>query len=167
MAQAGFQLSDDGKTLSVLNDSGTTAITAGDLVHSGANDDVLGGTASLARNAYAIGDVKVFTMSASATGYKTVLGVALEDIPAAGYGTIAMEGVWIHPVSANTEAGDAIMGVASAQKVVKIADAVMASATTTGLTTIKAAVDNQRYKLGKALTGGSTDGKYIIWKMTF
>lgn len=167
MAQTGFMLSDEGRTISVLNDSGTTAIVAGDLVFSGTNNDALTGTAASARNAYGVGDIKVFGPTCSATGYKTCVGVALEDIPAAGYGAVAMEGVFITPVSADTEAGDALMGVASVNKVVKIADAVMASATTTGMTTIKAAVDNQRYRLGKALTGGSADGKYIIWKLTF
>lgn len=160
MAQVGFQFHDEGKTLTVLNDSGTTAITAGDLVYSAANDDKLTGTAASARNAYVAGDVKVNTMASSATGYKTFLGVALEDIPVDGYGTIAMEGVWMHPVSGNTEAGDALRAVASASKVVQIA------AATAGSTTANAtSIDNQRYKIGKALTGGSTDGKYILWKM--
>lgn len=166
MAQTGFTLSDEGRTITVLNDSGTTAITAGDLVYSAVNNDVLTATAASARNAYGAGDIKVIGMANSATGYKTVLGVALEDIPADGYGAVCMEGVFIHPVSADTEAGDALMGAASANKVRKIADAVMATATTAGLTNIKTAVDNQRYKLGRALTGGSADGKYIVWKFS-
>ena len=123
MAQTGFTLSDEGRTLTVLNDSGTTAIFAGDLVFTGTNDDVLTGTAASARNAYAGGDVKVKGNDMSATGYKTCLGIALEDIPADGYGAVAMEGIFITPVSADTEAGADLQGVASANKVVGIAEA--------------------------------------------
>jgi predicted RecA/RadA family phage recombinase len=166
MAQSGFTLSDEGRTITVCNDSGTTAIVTGDLLCCATNNDVMTGTAASARNAYAGGDILVKRMADSATGYKTTIGVALEDIPADGYGAAAMEGVFIHPVSADTEAGQALFGAASANKVVKITDAVMASATTTGMTNIKTSVDNQRYKVGRALTGGSTDGKYIVWKMT-
>jgi len=159
MAQTAFELSDEGRTISVLNDSGTTAIYAGDVVYSAANDDVLTGTAASARNAYAIGDIKVKSILCSATGYKTVLGVALQDIPVDGNGSIAMEGVFITPVQANTEAGDVVRATAAtANKLVKLADA-----TTTVTKTIS---DNQRYKIGKALSGGSADGKYIIWKLT-
>ena len=162
MAATGFLLSDEGRSITVLNDSGSTAITAGDIVYSAANDDVLTGTAASARNAYAAGDFKVKSIVCSATGYKTPVGVAAEDIPADGYGAVAMEGVYITPAQANIEAGDAVMGYAgTANKLNKIPDA------TAGSTTANAtSVDNQRYKIGRALTGGSTDGKYIAWKVT-
>jgi len=160
MAQTGFVLSDEGRTLTVLNDSGTTAITAGDLVYTGTVNDVLTGTAASARNAYAAGDVKVFSITASATGYKTVLGVALEDIPVDGYGTIAMEGLFITPAQANIEAGDLVRGTAAtSNKLNAIAGA------TTSVT--KAVFENAAlYSVGKAITGGSADGKYIIWKLS-
>lgn len=158
MAQTAFELSDEGRTITVLNDSGTTAIFAGDIVYSAANDDVLTGTAASARNAYAAGDIKVKALSCSATGYKTVLGVALADIPTDGYGPMAMEGIFITPAAADTEAGDVIRASAStANRVVPLADA-----TTTVTATV---ADNKRYKIGKALTGGSAAGKYIIWKL--
>jgi predicted RecA/RadA family phage recombinase len=155
MAQTGFVLTDEGRTITVLNDSGTTAIEAGDIVWSAANDDVLTGTAASARNAYAAGDIKVKSMTDSATGYTTVLGVAIEDIPADGYGAIAMEGVFIHATDDNTEAGDCIQGDSAASNKVKN----LAAATTT----VDTIVQN---KIGRALTGGSADGKYIIWKLS-
>ena len=159
MAQSGFMLSDEGRTIVALNDSGTTAITAGDIVYSAANDDALGATAAEARNDYSAGDIKVKSMLLSATGYKTVIGIAMEDIPADGYGTIAMEGVWIHAVNSNTEAGDKICGdAATANKIDTIADST---------TTFAAAVVNRhKWMIGKTLTGGSADGKYIVWKLT-
>ena len=159
MAQTGFMLSDEGRTITVLNDSGTTAIVAGDLCYSATSNDVLTGTAASARTAYAGGDVKVKTISCSATGNATFLGVALEDIPADGYGNLAMEGVFIHPASADLEAGDALMANASTDnRLTKLADA------TTTVTT--AVADNMRYKCGKALSGGSAAGKYIVWKLS-
>lgn len=161
MAQTGFTLSDEGRNITVLNDSGTTAIFAGDLVFTSTNNDVLTGTAASARNAYAGGDIKVFGNDTSATGYKTCIGVAAEDIPADGYGNVALEGVFITPVSADTEAGDILKGVASANKVLVIADYAYGTTTTAvGL------VNDFKYKIGKALTGGSANGKYIVWKLT-
>ena len=156
MAQSGFMLSDEGRTITILNDSGTTAITAGDLVYSGINDDVLTGTAASARNAYAGGDIKGYSITASATGYQTILGVALEDIPADGYGAIAMDGVFIHATNANIEAGGLVQGdEAAAYKV----DALDVATTTVG-------ADSVRDQKGRALTGGSADGKFIIWKLS-
>jgi len=162
MAQSGFQLSDEGRTITVLNDSGTTAITAGDVVYSAVNNDVLTGTAASARNAYAGGDIKVKSVLCATTGYKQPIGVALEDIPVDGYGAAAMEGIFIHAAKSDTEAGDPIRaspdGTTAANYVVTL---------TEGTTTVaKADIDQGRYKIGRALTGGSAEGKYIIWKLT-
>jgi len=107
MAQTGF-LFNDGHSLTALNDSGTTAIEAGDIVFSQANDDVLTGTAASARNAFSDGDFKVKSMTDSATGYQTVVGVALQDIPADGYGAVALEGLFIHATNEDLEAGSSI-----------------------------------------------------------
>jgi len=159
MAQTGFTLSDEGRTLSVTNDSGTTAIYAGDLCYSAANDDKLTATAASARNAYAESDVTVKSITCSATGYKTILGIALEDIPASGHGVIAMEGVFIHQVQANVEAGNLIRATAAtASELVALAGA------TTTVT--EAVFENTLYKIGRAITGGSADGKYIAWKLS-
>ena len=154
MAQTGFVLSDEGRTLSVLNDSGTTAIEAGDLVFTETVDDQLGGTAASARSLYAAGGVKVKSCTDNATGYLTVLGIAMEDIPADGYGAIAMEGVFLHAVNADTEAGDVLQAVASTNYVT-----VLAAPTTTPL---KADIQNT---IGRALNGGTTQGEYIVWKL--
>ena len=153
MAQGGFTLSDEGRTITILNDSGTTAIVAGDLVYSAANDDVLTGTAASARNAYAAGDIKGITCRGLVTGYQTVLGVALEDIPVDGYGAIAMEGVFISPTNENTEAGVPLQGMESTTATI-----------VTGGYTVQIA-DSFDHKIGKSLTGGSAAGKYIIWKL--
>jgi len=147
MAQTGFMLSDEGRTLTVLNDSGTTAIEAGDIVFSIANDDAFTGTAASARNAYAVGDIKVKSMTDSATGYQTVMGVALQDIPADGYGSIAMEGVFIHAAVENLEAGGLIQGDEAATNKVAVAD-------------------EFGHVIGRALTGGSADGKFVAWKLS-
>jgi len=147
MAQTGFMLSDEGRSITVLNDSGTTAIEAGDICYSAANDDVLTGTAAQVRNAYAAGDIKVKSMTDSASGYETVLGIALEDIPADGYGSIAMEGVFMHATVENVEAGGVLQGDEAATNKVAVAD-------------------EFGHVIGRALTGGSVDGKYIAWKLT-
>ncbi|MAH50304.1 hypothetical protein CMI37_31070 [Candidatus Pacearchaeota archaeon] len=147
MAQTGFMLSDEGRSLTVLNDSGTTAIEAGDIVFSIANDDAFTGTAASARNAYAAGDIKVKSMTDSATGYQTVMGVALQDIPADGYGSIALEGVFLHATNADLEAGERLQGDEAASNKVDVAG-------------------EFAHVCGRALTGGSADGKYVAWKLS-
>ena len=152
MAQDGFMLSDEGRTISVTNDSGTTAIDAGDIVYSIANDDVLTGTAASARNEYTGIDVKCKSILCSDTGYQTVLGVAVEDIPADGVGSIAMEGVFIHPTAENIEAGNPCQGIEGDGTTVVIANKIQVA-------------DSFDHKIGLALSGGSADGKYVIWKL--
>lgn len=147
MAQTGFVLSDEGRTITVLNDSGTTAIEAGDIVFSDTNDDQFSDTVAAVRNSYAASDIKVKSMTDSATGYETVLGIAQEDIPANGYGSIAMEGVFIHSAVENIEAGGLVQGdEAGSNKLM--------------------AADEYGHVIGKALTGGTADGKYIAWKLS-
>ena len=153
MAQTGFMLSDEGRTITILNDSGTTAITAGDIVYSIANDDVLTGTAASARAAYAGGDIKGKSILCLDGGYATTLGVAIEDIPVDGYGAIAMEGIFINPVAENVEAGNVVQGMEG-------------NGTTAVLANKVQVADSFDHKIGKALTGGSADGKYIIWKLS-
>ena len=154
MAQAGFVLSDEGRTITAINDSTTTAITAGDPVYFAANDDVLTGTAASARAAYAYNDIKVKSVIGSNTGYQTPAGIALTDAPTAANSqlTVAMEGVFIHAVNADTEAGDPLQfDEATSQKVVTLTGS-------TGLALVQ-------HKVGRALTGGSADGKFIVWKL--
>lgn len=153
MAQSGL-LKFDGKTITVLNDSGTTAITAGDLVYTAANDDILGGTFAAVSAGYAAGDIKVKSLVCSNTGYRTILGVALDDIPADGYGSIAQEGVFIHAVAEDVEAGNCIQGYEGTANKVQLAD--------DGTT---ASYQGFATKIGRALTGGSADGKFIFWKL--
>jgi|TARA_Y100000310_G_scaffold140352_2_gene139792 predicted RecA/RadA family phage recombinase len=147
MAQTGFVLSDEGRSITILNDSGTTAIEAGDLVFSIANDDVLTQTAASARNTYAANAIKGKSMTDSASGYQTILGVALEDIPADGYGALAMEGVFIHQTDEDVEAGGLLQGDEAASNKVAVAD-------------------EFAHKIGYALTGGSADTEHIIWKLS-
>ena len=153
MAQDGFILTDEARAITVLNDSGTTAIEAGDLVYSAANDDVVTGTAARVRASYAAGDIKVKSIICSDTGYATLLGVALEDIPVNGYGAMAMEGVFMHAVGENVEAGNPVQGLEGDGTTVVIANRVQVA-------------DGFDHKCGQALTGGSAAGKYIIWKLS-
>ena len=155
MAQTGFVLSDEGRAITVLNDSGTTAIEAGDIVFSIVNNDQFSNTVAAVRNSYAASDIKCKSMTDSASGYLTVLGVAQEDIPADGYGSIAMEGVFLHSVQADTEAGHLVRGSAAASNKLVSLGAV----TTTAPATMVA-------RIGKALTGGSADNRYIAWKLS-
>ena len=158
MAQLGFILSDEGRSITVLNDSGTTAITAGDLLYSIANDDVLGATAAAAPNSYAAGDIKVKATSFSASGYATPIGVAAEDIAIDGYGTALLEGIFMHKVSENVEAGNPVQfAETTAQAELQLMDIGTATQALTDLSGVK---------MGRALTGGSADGKYIVWKLT-
>ena len=157
MAQVGLILSDEGRTITAVNDSTTTAITAGDPVYFTTNNDVLGATFASARGAYAYTDIKVKTVLGSNTGYLTPAGIALNDAGTAGdvQLTVALEGIFAHPTNADTEAGYLVQfDVATSQKV-----DVLAAATTSPN---KIVVQN---KVGRALTGGSADGKYIIWKL--
>ena len=154
MAQTGFMLSDEGRTITIKNDSGTTAITAGDIVFSGTNDDVATGTAASARNTLGDGDeIKGFSILCLDAGYQTVIGVALEDIPADGYGAIAMEGVFLTPTYENIEAGNLCQGMEG-------------NGTTAVLANKVQLADEFGHVIGKALTGGSADGKYIVWKLS-
>jgi len=153
MTQTGFQLSDEGKTLSVLNDSGTTAITAGDIVFSIANNDMLTGTAARVRAAYAASDVKCKTILALDAGYQTIIGVAIEDIAADGYGTIALEGLFMHATAEDIEAGGPCQGIEGNGTTVVLANKIQVA-------------DSFDHKIGQCLTGGSADGKYVLWKLS-
>jgi len=155
MAQTGFPLFLEGDAITVLNDSGTTAIYAGDICHCAAVDDAFTGTAASARSGYAAGDIKVKGPWAN-TDYKTVVGVALTDIAADGYGTLALEGVFLHPAEGNLEAGDPIRMASTTANRVELSP-IDVGTTSTGLA--------NRYKVGKALTGGSAKGKYVAWKL--
>jgi len=163
MAQVGFILSDEGRTITAVNDSTTTAITAGDPVYSAANDDKFTGTAASARAAYAYNDVKVKALPCSNVGYKTPIGIALTDCPSTESPvTVALEGLFLHPVNSNTEAGGALQfDAATSQKVDALSQTITFSSTGTTATVTQA-----DYKVGRALTGGSADGKYILWKLT-
>jgi hypothetical protein len=152
MAQAGFILSDEGRTFTAVNDSTTTAITAGDPVYFTTNNDVITGTAASVRAAYAAGDVKVKTCVGAAAGFLKPAGVALTDCPAEENAvvTIALSGVFMHPTKNDTEAGDPVGFVPSEAKVRTVSG------------TAGVSLDSV---VGRALTGGSADGKYIIWKL--
>lgn len=155
MAQTGFPLFMDADVITVLNDSTTTAITAGDGVYSIANNDALTGTAASVRAGYAAGDIKVKLASGANTSYKTFIGVALTDIAADGYGSVALEGIFAHPAAAAITSGDWIQwNTTTSNQVQAITDL--------GTTAILADGD---YIIGKALTGASTADKYIAWKM--
>jgi len=155
MAQSGLQMWDQGITIGVLNDSGTTAITAGDIVFASSADDQLGSTIANVKSNYAKGDVKVRAMAWSATGYQSVCGVAVSDIAADGYGTIAMEGVFVHAAQENIEAGARVQGYeGTANKLMTI--------DVTGSTTI---VGPYAHKIGVALGAASGDTKPIMWKL--
>lgn len=161
MAQVGLYLSDEGRTITVLNDSGTTAITAGDLVYSTSGNDVFGATSSSVMGNYSgAADVKVKSMHWSATGYQKAYAVAVEDIPADGVGSIAMEGLFFHPAQEAIATGAPIQGYeGTAQKLMAL-DA--------GTTTYVAAALNSapRDKIGFTLTGASADTKYVLWKLS-
>ena len=151
MAQAGFVLSDEGRTITAVNDSGTTAITAGDPVYFTTNDDKLTGTASTARAGYAYDDIKVKGLPCSATGYKLPAGIALTDAASTDGTqlTVALEGIFIHAVNSNTEAGHILFFDAATSQKVDTCNA----------------TSNVMVKVGRALTGGSADGKFIVWKL--
>lgn len=153
----GFMLFADGQTLSVKNDSTTTAITAGDACYSIANDDKFGTTLTVASIAYAYDDVKVKAAHVAKTSYKTIMGVALSDIPKDGKGSIALEGVFAHKASANIEAGEHIQwNTTTSQQVSPIQDL--------GTTAV---LGDGNYIIGKALTGATAEGKILLWKLTF
>jgi len=161
MAQTGVMLTPNGDSITVLNDSGTTAITAGDLLYFTTNDDVLGSTtasAAYCRAAYSGGDVKVKAANWSNSSHLLPAGVAISDIPADGYGAMAMEGLFMHPVAANTEAGESLMHeTTTSQRLVAIVDL--------GTTVLVQGAGLADLKVGRALTGGSAKGKYILWKL--
>jgi hypothetical protein len=154
MAQSGFILEVDGKSVGVLNDSTTSAITAGDLCYSIANNDVVTGTAASVRAGYARGDIRAKAARWSATGYQKPIGVAEMDIPASGYGTVALEGIFCHAAEGNIEAGEAVKIATTTANRLEYA---WANSTASAMTT---------YKIGRALTGGTAKGKFIIWKLS-
>jgi len=153
MAQDGFPFWDEGRSIPVLNDSGTTAIEAGDLLYSAANDDVIGGTAAQARGKFASGDIKVKSIICSDTGYQTHVGVANDDIAADGTGSMSTEGVWAHQAAENVEAGGVVQGMEG-------------DGTTTVIANKVQVADEFAHKIGRALTGATADGKYLLWKQS-
>lgn len=161
MAQYGFRLHDYPSPLHVLNDSGTTAFTDGDLAYFPTNDNVLQTT--FANNRAAIGkdDVKIkhvkWTTGTTASQYPA--GVVVGDIPADGYGMLARCGVFVHPVSANVEAGDRLE--LTAQTTTKTNN-VLAPLSEPGTTNPHNAVKKH---IGQALSGGSAAGEYILWQL--
>ena len=160
MAQVGFYHSDEGRTFSVTNDSTTTAITCGDLVYSTSSNDVFGATSTSVAGNYDISDVKVKAMHWSATGYQKVVGIATEDIPASGTGSVAAEGMFFHPASEAIATGSPVQGYeGTAQKI---------SALDQATTTVTAAAVNSlnRDKIGYTLSGASADTKYVLWKFS-
>lgn len=161
MTQYGFVLSDEGRSITAINDSSTTAITAGDPVYFVTNDDLFGTTASEARGEYTYDDVKVKTLPCSNTGYKQPAGIALTDAATSGQVTIGTEGLFLHRTNSDTEAGDALQFDAStSQKVDTLSESISFSSTGTSATVTQAS-----YKVGRAITGGSADKKYILWKL--
>jgi hypothetical protein len=156
MAQAGFPLFFDGDAVAVHNDSTTTAITAGDICRV-TNADAFGTTLTVSSIAYAKGDIKVKAGHWSATGYKNIGGVAMTDIPADGYGTLALEGVFLNRADYAITAGDHIQfATTTAQRVARVHDL--------GTTLL---LGWGHYEIGKALTGASATKYIIAWKMTF
>lgn len=157
MAQAGLLLSDEGRTITAINDSTTTAITAGDPVYFTTNNDQITGTFADVRAAYAAADIKVKSITCSATGYTLPAGIALTDCAASSSTedkvvTVALKGVFAHAVDADTEAGETLaFNAAVTQKLTPY----RASAT----------FGTTQYIVGRALTGGSADGKFIIWRL--
>jgi len=162
MAQMGLVLSDEGRTITAINDSSTTAITAGDPVYFVTNDDMFGSTVSAARAAYAYSDVKVKNLPCSNTGYQKPAGIALTDAATSSQVTVALEGLFLHRTNSNTEAGDALQFDASTSQKVDTLDTSI-SFSSTGTT---ATVTQASYKVGRAITGGSADKKIILWKLT-
>ena len=158
MAQAGLLFDNEGRVITVTNDSTTTAITAGDILAcEDANDDVLTQTTTTARAAYSSGDIKVKQASNSNTNYQKIVGVAIDDIPAGGIGPMAMEGIFMHPVDENVEAGDSVQFAETTSMNLQALDVETATFGN---------VVNPRDKIGKALTGGSANKEIIIWKLT-
>lgn len=158
MAQAGIIFDFDGNTLTVTNDSTTTAITAGDIVAcEDANDDVLTQTTTTARAAYGAGDIKVKQASNANTNYTKIVGVAIDDIAAGAVGAIATEGFFMHPVDENVEAGDSLQFAETTSMNLQKLDVE---------TTTFGNVVNPAHKIGKALTGGSANKEIIVWKLT-
>ena len=155
MTNTGYQLFDQGFTLDVTNDSGTTAISAGDIVYATANTDKFGSTLASIGGTYSSSDVQVFRMAGAATGYTKVVGVAITDIAAAGKGTIALEGVFLHQASEAIVAGDAVQGYEGTANKLSAADA-------SGATTAKTYV----HKIGRSLTGASAANFIVLWKLT-
>ena len=144
--------------LTVLNDSGTTAITAGDMLFFTTNDDEFGTTVTTAKAAMSESAVKVKSAHLSVNSHLLPGGVALTDIAADGYGTMALEGIFLHRISANTEAGESIMQeTTTSMKVVAMIDL--------GTTVLVQGAGLVDLKMGRALTGGTAENKVIAWKL--
>lgn|SRR3990167_7510563 len=159
MAQSGDILFQDGNSITILNDSGTSTITAGDLLYFTTNDDKFGTTVATAASAYSASDIVVKAAHWSASSHLLPAGVALTDVAVDGYGSMALEGIFLHRVSANTEAGESIMHESStSQKVVALVDL--------GTTVLVQGAGLADLKVGRALTGGTAEDKIIAWKLT-
>jgi len=158
MTQYGVIFDNEGRSIMVQNDSTTTAIVAGDILAcEDANDNVLTQTTTTARAAYGAGDIKVMRASNANTNYTKIVGVAMDDIGTSDEGPMLMEGLFMHPVDENIEAGDSVQFAETTSMNLQQLDV--------ETTTFKNVVAPS-HKIGKALSGGSTANEIIIWKLT-
>ena len=161
MAQYGFRLHDYPSPIHVMNDSGTTALVDGDFVYFATNDDVL--TTTFASNRAAIGadDILVshvkWTTRTTAQYYPA--GVMVGDCAADSYGMLARCGIFVHAVSANTEAGNRLQ--LTEQTTTKVSNILMPLAEPGTTAPQNAVIMN----IGQALSGGATEGEYILWQL--
>jgi len=153
----GIMLGVDGHTFTAKNVSSTTAITAGDIVYAPENNDVFQTTANV--SSYSWDDVKVKTILCSSSGYKTAMGVALNDAGTSASNTsqvsVAMRGLFLHRAvggtgSGNIEAGSAVQATENAVN---------------GLMVDGNATTEPDVCIGRALTGTSGSPEYLLWKL--
>lgn len=159
----GYPLFDVGRSISARNDSGTTAIAAGDIVYaSGATTAPLGSTTGNAvRSDYAISDILVKSTKWGTTAQsKQVIGVALTDGAADGNLTVALEGVFMNQLDASATA-------VSPGHPVQAADATTNGLDTLGVDCGTTSTNIGLYKkIGFALTGANSTKDFIVWKLS-
>jgi len=158
----GFLLSDVGRTLSVKNDSTTSAIVAGDIVYaSGGTTSVFPSTTTQARAGYAVSDTPIKAAKWGTTAQsKLAVGVAVTDIAADDTGTIALEGIFLNQVDATAAVITAGMPVKAA---VATTNAVDLLSQDSGTTSTNLGVYN---KLGIALSGANSTKDFLVWKLS-
>ena len=162
MAQQNFLFDDDGRVVSGINGNGTTVITAGDILFASPPSTSPFGTtvpSGVDYDEIEVEPIKWATAIGDNAEGCRILGVALHDAAAGSQVSFSTEGLFLSPVIDTT-------GFVQAGFAVRAAEGTTTAGVTNCGTTTGMTPQENRYKIGYALTSANVDGDYILWKFS-